>query len=55
MITAVNDEGGKVNVAFDAQGDETIPNVMKRYKAAAQPFMLVVDENCGCQRAIPPC
>jgi aconitase A len=47
LITAVNDEGGAVNVAFDGQGQETIPNVMKRYKAAGQPWMLVVDENYG--------
>ncbi|KAJ9097620.1 hypothetical protein QFC21_004656 [Naganishia friedmannii] len=47
LITAVNDEGGAVNVAFDAQGQETIPNVMKRYKADGQPWMLVVDENYG--------
>ncbi len=46
VITAVNDEGGAVNVAFDAQGEDTIPNIMKRHKAAGQPFMLVVDENC---------
>ncbi|GHJ88619.1 hypothetical protein NliqN6_5021 [Naganishia liquefaciens] len=47
LITAVNDEGGEVNVAFDTQGQDTIPNVMKRHKAAGQPWMLVVDENYG--------
>lgn len=51
MITAVNDEGGEVNIAFDAEGKDTIPNVMKKQKAAGQPWMLVVDQNCkrhGC-------
>jgi homoaconitase len=47
LITAVNDEGGAVNVAFDQQGEDTIPNIMKRHKAAGQPWMLVVDENYG--------
>lgn len=46
VITAVNDQGGAVNVAFDEQGEDTIPNIMKRYKTAGKPFMLVVDENC---------
>jgi len=46
VITAVNDEGGEVNVAFDAEGKDTIPNVMKKQKAAGQPWMLVVDQNC---------
>lgn len=46
VITAVNDEGGEVNVAFDAEGKDTIPNIMKRQKAAGQPWMLVVDQNC---------
>lgn len=46
VITAVNDEGGEVNVAFDAEGKDTIPNIMKRHKSQAQPWMLVVDENC---------
>jgi homoaconitase len=40
VITAVNDEGGEVNVAFDAEGKDTIPNIMKRQKAAGQPWML---------------
>lgn len=47
LITAVNDEGGAVNVAFDQQGEDTIPSIMKRHKAAGQPWMLVVDENYG--------
>ena len=46
MITAVNDEGGEVNVAQDAEGQDTIPKVMQRYKARGQPWMLVVDDNC---------
>lgn len=46
VITAVNDEGGEVNVARDAEGQETIPRVMQRYKARGQPWMLVVDDNC---------
>lgn len=46
LITAVNDEGGEVNVAFDSEGKDTIPNIMKRQKAAGQPWMLVVDQNC---------
>ena len=47
MITAVNDEGGEVNVARDSQGQDTIPNIAKRYKSASQPWMLVVDDNYG--------
>ena len=34
-------------MAFDAQGRDTIPNIMKRHKAAGQPWMLVVDSNYG--------
>ncbi|QRV91550.1 aconitate hydratase [Ceratobasidium sp. AG-Ba] len=54
LITAVNDEGGEVNVAFDwshKPGDsshqDTIPAVAKRFKARNQPWCLVVDENYG--------
>ncbi|EPT04170.1 hypothetical protein FOMPIDRAFT_154300 [Fomitopsis schrenkii] len=53
LITAVNDEGGDVNVAFDhdhdsAQTDtDTIPSVAKRFKAREQPWTLVVDDNYG--------
>lgn len=52
VITAVNDEGGEVNVAFDhSHGSEsakdTIPAVGKRFKARNQPWALVVDENYG--------
>ncbi|TBU64893.1 aconitate hydratase [Dichomitus squalens] len=53
LITAVNDEGGDVNVAFDydhAPGEsetDTIPNVAKRFKARKQPWALVVDDNYG--------
>jgi homoaconitase len=53
LITAVNDEGGEVNVAFDHDHDgtqdltDTIPGVAKRLKARDQPWALVVDENYG--------
>jgi homoaconitase len=53
LITATNDEGGEVNVAFDhehepSQGKtDTIPGVAKRFKARNQPWALVVDENYG--------
>ncbi len=53
MITAVNDEGGEVNVAFDHEHGasesetDTIPAVAKRFKARNQPWALVVDDNYG--------
>ena len=53
LITAVNDEGGEVNVAFDHDREtgqsetDTIPGVAKRFKARGQPWALVVDENYG--------
>ncbi|KZV77022.1 aconitate hydratase [Peniophora sp. CONT] len=53
LITAVNDEGGDVNVAFDHDREagqsetDTIPGVAKRFKARGQPWALVVDENYG--------
>jgi len=53
LITAVNDEGGDVNIAFDhghgsrETDTDTIPNVAKRFKARNQPWALVVDENYG--------
>ncbi|CED85427.1 aconitate hydratase [Phaffia rhodozyma] len=47
LITAVNDEGGEVNVARDEDGQDTIPNIAKRYKSKNQPWMLVVDDNYG--------
>lgn len=53
LITAVNDEGGDVNLAFDhdrAAGEtetDTIPAVAKRFKARNQPWTLVVDDNYG--------
>ncbi|CUA73765.1 aconitate hydratase 1 [Rhizoctonia solani] len=54
LITAVNDEGGDVNVAFDwfhqssdALHQGTIPAVAKRLKSRNQPWCLVVDENYG--------
>ncbi|KAI0757171.1 aconitate hydratase [Daedaleopsis nitida] len=53
LITAVNDEGGEVNVAFDHEHaaseseTDTIPAVAKRFKARNQPWALVVDDNYG--------
>ncbi|KAF9650664.1 aconitate hydratase [Thelephora ganbajun] len=53
LITAINDEGGHMNVAFDhdhgsSQSEQdTIPGVAKRFKARGQPWALVVDENYG--------
>ncbi|KZV92490.1 aconitate hydratase [Exidia glandulosa HHB12029] len=53
LITAVNDEGGEVNVAADPDhgADEsitdTIPHVAQRFKAREQPWALIVDENYG--------
>jgi hypothetical protein len=46
VMTAVNDEGGQINVARDASGEDTIPHTMQKYKARNEPFMLVVDDNC---------
>jgi homoaconitase len=46
LMTAVNDEGGQINVARDANGEDTIPKVMQKYKARNEPWMLVVDDNC---------
>ncbi|KAJ7071281.1 aconitate hydratase [Mycena amicta] len=52
LITAVNDEGGEVNVAFDRGNDghvttDTIPGIAKRFKSRNQPWALIVDENYG--------
>ncbi|RDB28407.1 Homocitrate dehydratase, mitochondrial [Hypsizygus marmoreus] len=49
LITAVNDEGGDVNVAFDHDQNitGTIPEVAKAFKARQQPWALVVDDNYG--------
>ncbi|KJA26141.1 hypothetical protein HYPSUDRAFT_37029 [Hypholoma sublateritium FD-334 SS-4] len=49
LITATNDEGGEMNVAFDRDTDTsgTIPEVAKRFKARQQPWALVVDDNYG--------
>ncbi|KAI0785995.1 aconitate hydratase [Abortiporus biennis] len=53
LITATNDEGGDVNVAFDHDHDanqsntDTIPNVAKRFRDRKQPWALVVDDNYG--------
>ncbi|KAG6842479.1 hypothetical protein C0991_000005 [Blastosporella zonata] len=49
LITAVNDEGGDVNKAFDRDLNTsgTIPEVAKSFKARQQPWALVVDDNYG--------
>ncbi|KAI6133232.1 hypothetical protein EDD16DRAFT_1734858 [Pisolithus croceorrhizus] len=53
LITAVNDEGGDTNVAFDHDHDatetacDTIPTVAKRFKSRKQPWALIADENYG--------
>ncbi|KAI9572778.1 aconitate hydratase [Boletus coccyginus] len=53
LITAINDEGGDMNVAFDHNHDasqsksDTIPAIAKRLKARNQPWALIVDENYG--------
>jgi len=52
LITAVNDEGGEVNVAVDYDAgnepvQDTIPHVAQRFKARNQPWALVVDDNYG--------
>ncbi|CAK9783016.1 putative aconitate hydratase [Cutaneotrichosporon oleaginosum] len=47
LMTAVNDEGGEINVARDAEGEDTIPHIMQRYKKRGEPWMLVVDDNYG--------
>jgi homoaconitase len=53
LITAINDEGGEMNVAFDHDHDalqsksDTIPAIAKRLKARNQPWSLIVDENYG--------
>lgn len=45
----MNDEGGEVNIAFDHDKDtkDTIPTIAKSFKARAQPWALIVDENYG--------
>ena len=51
VITATNDEGGEVNVAFDHStsppSSATIPEVAKRLKLRGEPWALVVDDNYG--------
>ncbi|KAF9229519.1 aconitate hydratase [Gyrodon lividus] len=53
LITAVNDEGGDVNIAFDHDHDvsqsesDTIPTIAKRLKSRNQPWALIVDDNYG--------
>lgn len=47
VMTAVNDEGGVINVAKDVDGTEdTIPKTMQKYQSRQEPWMLVVDDNC---------
>lgn len=47
LMTAVNDEGGQINVAVERDGSQdTIPKTMQKYKARNEPWMLVVDDNC---------
>ncbi|KAH7104461.1 aconitate hydratase [Auriculariales sp. MPI-PUGE-AT-0066] len=51
LITAVNDEGGDINVAFDPDHSpgarDTIPSVAQRFKARNRHWALIVDENYG--------
>ncbi|KAH7915332.1 aconitate hydratase [Hygrophoropsis aurantiaca] len=53
LITAVNDEGGDVNVAFDhghtssQTPSDTIPTIAKRFKSRDQPWALIADDNYG--------
>lgn len=51
-MTAVNDEGGQINVANDGSGEDTIPRTMQKYKQKGERWMLVVDDNC--ERRIVP-
>jgi len=47
VMTAVNDEGGVINVAKDVDGaEDTIPKTMQKYQSRQEPWMLVVDDNC---------
>ncbi|CAA7266630.1 unnamed protein product [Cyclocybe aegerita] len=49
LITAINDEGGEMNVAFDRDNNTTgtIPEIAKQFKAREQPWALIVDDNYG--------
>jgi len=49
LITAINDEGGDMNIAFDRDTNTsgTIPEIAKKFKARNQPWALVVDDNYG--------
>ncbi|PPQ70745.1 hypothetical protein CVT24_000856, partial [Panaeolus cyanescens] len=49
LITATNDEGGEMNVAFDKDTNTsgTIPEIAKRFKSRDQPWALIVDDNYG--------
>lgn len=53
-MTAVNDEGGRINIACDDLGEETIPKMMQRYKARSEAWMLMVDDNCEYLSFRPP-
>lgn len=58
LMTAVNDENGKINSAVDkAEGEDTIPHTMQKYKARGEGWCLVVDDNCESSRciAVRPC
>ncbi|KAF8912863.1 aconitase family-domain-containing protein [Gymnopilus junonius] len=49
LITATNDEGGEMNVAFDRDTNTsgTIPEIAKRFRDREQPWALIVDDNYG--------
>ncbi|KAF8167901.1 aconitase family-domain-containing protein [Crassisporium funariophilum] len=49
LITAINDEGGDMNVAFDRDtgASGSIPEIAKSFKARNQPWAIVVDDNYG--------
>ncbi|KAF9015365.1 aconitase family-domain-containing protein [Cyathus striatus] len=49
LITAINDEGGEMNVAFDRDTNTkgTIPEIAKQFKSRNQPWAIIVDENYG--------
>ncbi|KAG4217728.1 hypothetical protein PC116_g33792, partial [Phytophthora cactorum] len=48
LNTAINAETGEVNVAYDLDGSKhTIPELGKRWKKAAQPWLVVAEHNYG--------
>ena len=54
LMTAVNDEGGQINVAVNTDGaEDTIPRTMQKYRARGEPWMLVVDDNCALPSLLP--